>query len=84
MNGNMYSYLGENGVALRRPADVREEFLVKYQTTFYHSYGVVQKEYVTVPPALLAKTRELTPYFRACFDCAETLWPKPTKRSAKS
>lgn len=24
MNGNMYSYLGENGVGLRLPADVRE------------------------------------------------------------
>ena len=33
MNGNMYSYLGENGVALRLPADVREEFIAKYRTT---------------------------------------------------
>jgi hypothetical protein len=84
MNGNMYSYLGENGVALRLPADVREEFLVTYQTTLYHSYRVVQKEYVTVPPALLAKTRELAPYFRASFDYARTLRPKPTKRAPKS
>src|SRR5690349_24340352 len=64
MNGNMYSYLGENGVALRLPSDVREEFLAKYQTTLYHAYGIVQKEYVTVPAQLLANTDELAPYFR--------------------
>jgi hypothetical protein len=84
MNGNMYSYLGENGVGLRLPADVREEFLAKYRTTLYHAYGIVQKEYVTVPPDLLAKTDELAPYFRVSFDYAKTLRPKPTKRASKS
>ncbi len=43
INGNMYSYFGENGVALRLPADVRDEFLAKYETTLYHAYGIVQK-----------------------------------------
>jgi hypothetical protein len=84
MNGNMYSYLGENGVGLRLPADVREEFLAKYQTTLYHAYGIVQKEYVTVPPDRLAKTDELAPYFRVSFDYAKTLKPKPTKHTPKS
>jgi hypothetical protein len=80
----MYSYLGENGVGLRLPANTREEFLAKYQTTLYHAYGIVQKEYVTVPPDLLAKTDELAPYFRVSFDYAKTLRPKPTKRAPKS
>jgi hypothetical protein len=84
MNGNMYSYLGENGVALRLPADAREEFLAKYQTTLYHAYGIVQKEYVTVPPGLLAKTDELAPYFRVSFDYAKTLKPKKTKHAPKT
>ena len=84
MNGNMYSYLGENGVALRLAADVREEFLAKYQTTLYHAYGIVQKEYVTVPPGLFAMTDELAPYFRVSFDHAKTLKPKPTKHGPKS
>src|SRR5215469_4914158 len=70
MNGNMYSYLGENGVGLRLPADLREEFLEKYQTTLYHTHGIVQKEYVTVPPELLGKTGELAPYFRLSFEYA--------------
>jgi hypothetical protein len=84
MNGNMYSYLGENGVALRLPAGAREEFLVKYQTALYHAYGVVQKEYVTVPGELLAKIGELAPYFRVSFNYATTLRPKATKRTKKS
>jgi hypothetical protein len=84
MNGNMYSYLGENGVALRLPAGARDEFLAKYQTSLYHAYGIVQKEYVTVPAELLAKTDELAPYFRASFDYAKALRPKPTKRRQKS
>jgi hypothetical protein len=84
MNGNMYSYLGENGVGLRLPADVREEFIAKYRTTLYHAYGIVQKEYVTVPAGLLATTDELAPYFRASYDYAKSLRPKPTKRTPKS
>jgi hypothetical protein len=84
MNGNMYSYLGDNGVALRLPAGVREEFLERYRTTLYHAYGIVQKEYVTVPADLLARTGELAPYFRASFEYASTLKPKPTKRAPKS
>src|SRR5260221_4068200 len=83
MNGNMYSYLGENGVALRLPTEAREEFLSTYQTTLYHAYGIIQKEYVTVPPDLLAKTDELGRYFQVSFDYAKTLRPKATKRASK-
>jgi len=83
MNGNMYSYLGENGVGLRLPADVREEFLAKYRTTLYHTHGIVQKEYVTVPEDLLARTDELAMYFRVSFDYAKALKPKATKRVSR-
>jgi hypothetical protein len=38
-------------------------------------------EYVTVPADLLAKTDELAEYFRASFDYAKGLKPKPTKRT---
>lgn len=84
MNGNMYSYLGDNGLALRLPADAREAFLATYQSTLYHAHGIVQKEYVTVPADLLAKIGELAPYFRMSFDHATTLKPKATKRTPKA
>jgi hypothetical protein len=62
---------------------VREEFIAKYRTTLYHAYGIVQKEYVTVPADLLVATDELAPYFRASFDYATSLRTKPTKRAPK-
>jgi TfoX/Sxy family transcriptional regulator of competence genes len=83
-SGNMFSYLRENGVALRLPADVRDEFVAKYRTTLYHAYGIVQKEYVTVPAELLETTDELAPYFRVSYDYARSLKPKPTRRAPKS
>ena len=63
---------------------MREEFLARYETTPYHTHGVVQKEYVTVPAELLVTTDELTPYFRVSFDYAKTLKPKATKRTPRS
>src|SRR5258707_3253286 len=64
LNGHMFSYLGKTGaLALRLPSGVREEFLKKYKTTLCEQYGIVQKEYVTVPDALLKKTPELKKYF---------------------
>jgi len=62
---------------------VREEFLAKYRTTLNHTLGIVQKEYVTVPEDLLARTDELAVYFRVSFDYAKSLKPKATKRVSR-
>ena len=40
------------------------------------------KEYVTVPEGLLPKTKELEEYFKASYDYAKTLKPKPTRKTA--
>ena len=81
LNGNMFSYLHPSGsMALRLPADERDKFLRKYKTTLSETYGVVQKEYVTVPEALLKNTRELKKYFHLSWQYAQTLKPKPSKK----
>jgi len=81
LNGNMFSYLhASGGMALRLPAGEREKFLAKYKTGLFEAYGVVQKEYVTVPDALLAKTNELKPYFKMSCEYAKSLKPKPSKK----
>jgi hypothetical protein len=81
LNGNMFSYLHASGaVALRLPAGEREKFLAKYKTKLFEAYGIVQKEYVTVPDALLAKTKELKPYFEMSYEYAKSLKPKPSKK----
>jgi len=81
LNGNMFSYLHASGaMALRLPKGEREKFLAKYRTKLFEAYGIVQKEYVTVPDALLAETNELKPYFKMSYEYAKSLKPKPRKK----
>lgn len=84
LNGHMFSALHKDGtVALRLPEAKRETFLKKYRTTLASHYGVVQPEYVVVPEGLLAKTRELAPFFAASYEYVAALKPKPGgKRTA--
>ncbi len=79
-NGNMFPYLHASGrVALRLAEEDREKFLKKYKTTLFEAYGVVQKEYVTVPDALL-NTKELKKYFELSYRYAQTLKAKPSNK----
>jgi hypothetical protein len=82
LNGHMFSYLSKTGaLALRLPAGARDAFLKKYKTTLCKQYGIVQKEYVEVPDALLKKTAELKAYFAMSFEYVSSLKPKPTKKA---
>lgn len=71
LNGNMFSLLHspDGRLALRLSETDRKKFLKKYKTGLFEAYGVVMKEYVAVPDALLAKTRKLTD--------ASPAWPQP-------
>ena len=81
LNGNMFSYLHPSGsMALRLPPDEREKFIKRFKTTLFEAYGVIQKEYVTVPEALLSNTKELEKYFYLGWQYAQTLKPKPSKK----
>src|ERR1051326_1415069 len=65
-NGHMFSYLAPDGtLALRLPTPARTKFLERYQTTLREAYGVVQKEYVVVPAAVLQQTRTRSPNFQS-------------------
>ena len=81
LNGNMSSYLAEDGtLVLRLGTDDRAAFLARYATGLHEAYGTVQKEYVDVPPALLEATDELAPWFAASVAWVGGLRPKPTTR----
>jgi len=81
LNGHMFSYLHPSGsMALRLPREERDKFLTKYKTTLFVAYGVVQKEYVTVPASLLGKSKERARYFEIGYQYVRTLKPKPTKK----
>lgn len=81
VNGNMFSYLDASGsMAMRLSAVDRAAFIERFGATLHEAYGIVQKEYVTVPAAVLEDTERLLPYFRSSYAYALTLKPKPTKR----
>jgi hypothetical protein len=80
-NGNMSSYLdAADGIALRLSADDRARFLAEHDAHLQEAYGVVQKEYVHVPEALLTDTAVLAPWFDLSCDYVRGLKPKPTKK----
>ena len=82
INGNMSSYLSKEGkLALRLDPDDIEAFLKKYKAKLCEAYGVVQKEYVELPDALLAKTGELKKYFDASVSYVGGLKPKATTKN---
>jgi hypothetical protein len=77
LNGHMFTYLDQSGVlGLRLPPDALEAFLKKYKTTLFKSYGVIKKDWVTVPDALLKNTKEMKKYLEASLAHVKTLKPK--------
>src|SRR5882762_8461517 len=77
VNGHMFTYLDQTGtLGIRLPKDAVEAFLKKYKTTLFESYGVVKKDYVTVPEKLLENTKELKKYLEMSYAYAKTLKPK--------
>jgi hypothetical protein len=84
LNGHMFSFMRKDDkLALRLPTDARNAFLKKYKTTLSEQYGSVQPEYVVVPDALLAKTKELQHFFAVSFAYVGSLEPKPTVKKKK-
>ena len=85
VNGNMFSYLSPTGaLALRLSAADRDAFIDRFRTRLHEAYGIVQKEYVTVPDGLLTDTEALAPYLASSYAYVSALKPKPTTRKATS
>ena len=81
VNGHMFSCMNKKGeVGLRLPTDDREAFLKKHKTTMFTSYGVVMKEYVTVPESILKSKTKFQRYFDQSLEYVSALKPKPTTR----
>jgi len=58
------------------PKDELEAFLAEYKTRLFESYGVVKKDWATVPDELLQNTKELKKYLKISYEDAKTLKPK--------
>ena len=83
VNGNMSSYLAEDGTLVLRlsPTD-RPRFLAEHDSRLHEAYGIVQKEYVDVPTRLLDDLDAARPWFAASHAYVAALRPKPTTRKA--
>lgn len=79
INGHMFTHLAPPGtLAIRLGPDDVAAFLKKYKTTLFESYGVVKKDWVVVPDALLRKTSELKPHLEQSLKYVRSLKPKPS------
>ena len=77
VNGHMFTYLDQTGtLGIRLPKDELEAFLKKYKTTLFETYGVVKKDWATVPDSLLQHTEELKKYLIISFEYTKSLRPK--------
>lgn len=80
-NGHMFTHLSPPGtLAIRLSPDDAEAFLKKYKTKLFETYGVVKKDWVVVPDALLKKTSELRKYFDLSYGYVKTLRAKTTAK----
>jgi hypothetical protein len=77
LNGHMFTYLDQTGtLGIRLPKEEATAFLERYKTTLFVSYGVVKKDWVTVPDSLLKRTQELQKYLEISYEHVKTLKPK--------
>jgi len=84
VNGHMFTMFSTDArLGIRLPAEDREPFLERFDTSLLESYGVVMKEYVAVPDDLLADTATLAPYLARSYQYVTSLKPKATTRSRK-
>lgn len=76
-NGHMFSVINKNGeIGIRLPKEKREEFLKKYETAAYTSYGAVMKEYVLIPESLLNQSDIVSSYLLEGYNYVKSLKSK--------
>ncbi len=81
MNGNMFSFLAQDGtICLRLSKEDRDTFVATYKTEPVEQYGAVMQEYVAVPDSLMSDLARLAGLFEKSVGYAKSLKPKPTKR----
>jgi len=77
LNNRMTSFLDAAGaMGLRLSPEDREAFMADYGTGLATQYGATMREFVVVPPELLADTAALAPWFERSLAWVEGLPPK--------
>ncbi len=85
VNGNMFAGLHQETMILRLPDGQRKELLkVKGATVFEPMPGRPMREYVAVPPSLLADQGALSGWMAKSLEYARALPPKVKKAKART
>lgn len=83
VNGQMFSALHENALALRLAEEDRRDLLkIGGASPFEPLPGRVMREYIVIPPAIAGREEELHRWLHKAFHYARSLPPK-SKKSAK-
>ncbi|MCT4629439.1 hypothetical protein [Winogradskyella sp.] len=76
-NGYMFTLLNKDAeIGIRLPKEEAAEFMNKYNTGHYYSYGAKMKDYVLVPESLWTDKKLMVSYFEQSFAYVNTLKPK--------
>jgi|SRR5579859_962757 len=82
VTGNMFMGLFQEDMILRLPEAERSELLKVGGRIFEPMPGRPMREYVAVPPALLANHEKLRPWVAKALEYGASLKPKPGKQKA--
>lgn len=81
MNGNMYTYMGKEGIlGIRLSKEDYHTFRETYGVGDLKSYGAVMREYVPIPDELFNHRETLRGWMEKSHAYAKTLKPKPTTK----
>jgi TfoX/Sxy family transcriptional regulator of competence genes len=84
VNGNMFMSLFQDDMILRLPESLREEFLkVDGAKIFEPMPGRPMREYVAVPPQVMADKQKLASWVSRALDFGASLKPKPQTSNPK-
>lgn len=76
-NGHMFSQLNKAGeIGIRLPKEKRDQFLEKFKTPAFKSYGAIMKEYVLIPENLLNQIDIVSSYLLDGYDYVNSLKSK--------
>ncbi len=82
MNGNMFSALQKDGVLTVRLSDAdKKAYNEEHGTSDVIFYGAVMRGYVYVTREIWTDDARLRALFKQCVEHAQTLKPKPTKKT---
>jgi len=85
INGNLFMSLFQDDMILRLPESQRQEMLKKEGAKIFEPMpGRPMREYVAVPPGLLADSRELASWVLRALAYGSSLKPKSSAKKSKA